>query len=213
MRDTHTKGEIMENTQQPRTFTGFDQKIGWGTRIAYAGGDVACNIVFGMIGTLLTLFYSDYALVNMTAIGTIMLCSRVFDGFSDVVMGILVEKTHSRFGKARPWLLWMSVPFCLSAVLMFTIDPSWGDVAKIAYVAITYNFCTTICYTAINLPYGTLSTLMTRSSHQRDMLGNVRMGLSPLGKIISVVATLPLVKLLGKSIKLILFSIKIIPLF
>ena len=185
--------------QQNRTFAGFDQKIGWGTRLAYAGGDVACNVVFGMIGTLLTLFYSDYALVNMTAIGTIMLCSRVFDGFSDVVMGILVEKTHSRFGKARPWLLWMSVPFCVSAVLLFTIDPNWGDVAKIIYVAITYNFCTTICYTAINLPYGTLSTLMTRSSHERDMIGNVRMGLSPIGKIIAVVATLPLVKLMGDN--------------
>lgn len=194
----------MENAinaqQQGRVFTGFEEKIGWGKRIAYAGGDVACNIVFGMIGTLLTLFYSDYALINMTAIGTVMLLSRVFDGCSDIIMGIIVEKTHSRFGKARPWLLWMSLPFCISAVALFTIDPSWGEWTKIIYVAVTYNFCNTICYTAINLPYGTLSTYMTRSSHERDMLGNVRMGLSPLGKIIAVVATLPLVKLMGDDV-------------
>ncbi len=177
-------------------------KISWPVRLAYAGGDVACNVVFGMIGTLLTMFYTDYALITAGTIGIIMLVSRIFDGFSDVIMGIIVEKTHSRFGKARPWLLWMSIPFCLSAVLLFTVpgvgvkgDPWY----KVLYVFITYNFCTTVCYTAINLPYGTLSTLMTDKSYQRDMLGNVRMGLSPLGKIIAVVATLPLVKLMGNN--------------
>ncbi|MCQ2796576.1 MAG: MFS transporter [Bacilli bacterium] len=189
------------NTQstQGRTFNGFDQKINWGTRLAYAGGDVACNIVFGMIGALLTSFYTDTVMIDAAIIGYIMLGSRVFDGFSDIIMGIVVEKTHSRWGKARPWLLWMSIPFCLSAVLLFTVPqgagvPLWG---KILYIAVTYNFCTTICYTAINLPYGTLSTLMTRSSHERDMLGNVRMGLSPLGKILAVTFTPILVGAMG----------------
>jgi len=180
----------------------IEGRISWPTRVAYAGGDVACNIVFGMIGTLLTMFYTDYAFISAGTIGIIMLVSRIFDGFSDVIMGIIVDKTHSRFGKARPWLLWMSLPFCISAVLLFTVpgvgvkgDPWY----KVLYVFITYNFCTTICYTAINLPYGTLSTLMTDKSHERDMLGNVRMGLSPIGKIIAVVATLPLVTLMGNN--------------
>lgn len=188
-----------KNTQQGRTFSGFDQKISWGVRLAYAGGDVACNIVFGMIGTLLTIFYTDTAHITAAAIGYVMLGSRVFDGFSDIIMGIIVEKTHSRFGKARPWLLWMSIPFCVSAVLLFTVPKVSEDMmwVKILYVAVTYNFCTTICYTAINLPYGTLSTFMTRSSHERDMLGNVRMGLSPLGKILAVSFTLPLVGMMG----------------
>lgn len=189
------------NTQQTkkRTFNGFDQKINWGIRLAYAGGDVACNIVFGMIGALLTSFYTDTIGITPAIIGYIMLGSRVFDGVSDIIMGIVVEKTHSRFGKARPWLLWMSIPFCLSAVLLFTV-PRGGGVplwAQILYITVTYNFCTTVCYTAINLPYGTLSTLMTRSSHERDMLGNVRMGLSPLGKILAVTCTPILVGVMG----------------
>ncbi|MCQ2753019.1 MAG: MFS transporter [Bacilli bacterium] len=179
----------MATQTQTRAYVSPEDKIKWGTRFAYAGGDVACNIVFGMIGAVLTIFYTDTAHISAAAIGYVMLGSRVFDGVSDVIMGIVVEKTHSRWGKARPWLLWMSIPFCVSAVLLFTVPKTDAQWIKILYVAITYNFCNTICYTAINLPYGTLSTYMTRSSHERDMLGNIRMGLSPLGKILGVTCT------------------------
>ena len=186
--------------QKGRSAVGFDGHIAWPVRLAYAGGDVACNIVFGMVGTLLTFFYTDYAGLSAAIVGYIMLGSRVFDGFSDIIMGIIVEKTDSRFGKARPWLLWMSLPFCISAVLLFTVPVGETNAwYKILYVIITYNFCTTVCYTAINLPYGTLSTLMTDKSSERDALGNVRMGLSPLGKIIAVSFTLTMVTAFGDN--------------
>ena len=81
-----------------------------GTRISYGLGDTACNIVFGMISALLTLFYTDYAGVAVATVGLAMLVSRVFDGFSDVVMGVLVSKTKTKWGKARPWILWMAIP-------------------------------------------------------------------------------------------------------
>lgn len=191
----------MEQTvkKSKRTFNGFDGHIRWGTRLAYAGGDVACNIVFGMVGTLLTYYYTKCASIPIATVGIVMLVSRVFDGISDVVMGIIVDKTKSRFGKARPWLLWMAVPFAASAILLFCVPQVGEDLmwVKILYMFVTYNFCSTICYTAINLPYGTLSTFMTDKSHERDMLGNVRMGLSPIGKIIAVSFTLPLVKIFG----------------
>ncbi len=171
-------------------------KLSWGVRLSYAGGDVACNVVFGMVGTLLTLFYTDYVGINPAIVGLIMLASRVFDGFSDLVMGIIVEKTNSKWGKSRPWILWMSVPYALSAILLFTVPHTQGMVQAI-YIFVTYNFCTTVCYTAINLPYGSLSAMMTRISSERDMLSVVRMGLSPIGKIIAVTCTTPLVKLFG----------------
>ena len=164
----------------------------------YAGGDVACNVVFGMVGTLLTLFYTDYVGVAAASVGLIMLLSRFFDGFSDMIMGIIVEKTNSKWGKSRPWILWMSVPYALSAILLFTVPHTMGVVQSI-YIFVTYNFCTTVCYTAINLPYGSLSAMMTRVSSERDMLSVVRMGLSPLGKIIAVTCTTPLVKLFGND--------------
>jgi len=125
-----------------------------------------------------------------------MLLSRLFDGVSDLIMGVIVERTNSRWGKSRPWILWMSVPFALSAVLLFTVPHTTG-LLQFLYLFVTYNFCTTVCYTAINLPYGSLSAMMTRVSSERDMLSVVRMGLSPIGKIIAATCTLPIVKLFG----------------
>ena len=173
-----------------------NHKLSWGTRIAYGSGDVACNVVFGMVATVLTLFYTDYAGVSVASVGLVLLISRMFDGVSDVIMGFIVEKTHSKWGKSRPWILWMSVPFAISAVLLFTV-PHTTELLQFIYMLVTYNFCTTVCYTAINLPYGSLSTMMTRLSEERDMLSIVRMGMSPVGKIIAVSLTLPLVKLFG----------------
>ena len=83
-------------------------------------------------------------------------------------------------------------------LLLFTVPHTMGMVQAI-YIFVTYNFCTTVCYTAINLPYGSLSAMMTRISSERDMLSVVRMGLSPLGKIIAVTCTTPLVKLFGND--------------
>ena len=173
--------------------------LGWGTRIAYGLGDTACNVVFGMITALLTLFYTDYCGISVVTVGMVMLISRIFDGSSDVIMGIIVSKTKSKWGKARPWILWMSVPYVLCAVAMFCVPHTSSTTIQFWYIFVTYNLCTTVCYTAINVPYGTLSTMMTRSSHERDLLSIVRMALSPVGKIIAVTFTMPVVKLFGDN--------------
>lgn len=175
-----------------------DGKIRWSTRFAYGCGDTACNVVFGMISTLLTLFYTDYVGVNAATIGIVMLISRIFDGVSDAIMGLIVERTNSKWGKSRPWILWMCVPFAISAVLLFAVPHSTVTVQAI-YIFITYNFVNTVCYTAINLPYSSLSAMMTRSSSERDMLSVVRMGLSPFGRILAVTCTMPVVKLFGND--------------
>lgn len=173
--------------------------LGWGTRVAYGLGDTACNVVFGMITALLTLFYTDYCGISVVTVGMVMLISRIFDGSSDVIMGIIVSKTKSKWGKARPWILWMSVPYVLCAVAMFCVPHTSSTTIQFWYIFVTYNLCTTVCYTAINVPYGTLSTMMTRSSHERDLLSIVRMALSPVGKIIAVTFTMPVVKLFGDN--------------
>ena len=172
-------------------------KLSWLTRIAYGLGDTAQNIVWGAM-SILTFFYTDYAGIDPAMVGLVFLISRCFDGFSDVIMGFIVERTNSKWGKSRPWILWTSVPFALSIVLIYTV-PQGSSALQFAYLFVTYNFCTTVCYTALNLPYGSLSAMMTRISKERDMLSITRMTLSPLGKILSVSATLPLVKMFGDN--------------
>ena len=111
--------------------------LGWGTRISYGLGDTACNIVFGMITALLTLFYTDYCGIPVVTVGLVMLISRIFDGSSDVIMGIIVSKTKSKWGKARPWILWMSVPYVLCAVAMFCVPHSSSTTVQFWYIFVT----------------------------------------------------------------------------
>ena len=172
------------------------EKLSWKVRLSYGCGDTACNVVYGMISTVLTLFYTDYVGVSPATVGLVMLLSRIFDGGSDVIMGLIVQKTNSKWGKSRPWVLWISLPYTLAAVLLFTV-PHSTNLVQFLYIFVTYNLCTTVCYTAINVPYGSLSAMMTRSSGERDMLSIVRMGMSPFGRILAVTCTLPLVKVFG----------------
>ncbi len=172
-------------------------KLSWMTRIAYGLGDTAQNVVWGAM-SILTFFYTDYAGIDAAMVGLVMLLSRCFDGVSDVIMGFIVEKTNSKWGKSRPWILWTSLPFAISIVLIYTV-PQTSTALQFAYIFVSYNFCTTVCYTALNLPYGSLSAMMTRVSKERDMLSITRMALSPLGKILAVSATLPLIKVFGDT--------------
>lgn len=185
---------LSTQTQQPDA---SELRLSWRNRLAYGCGDTACNIVMaGMVNSLLTLFYTDYAGVPIATVGLVMLISRFFDGSSDVIMGIIVEKTKSKWGKARPWILWMSIPYVICSIALFTI-PQTTATLQFWYIFITYNLLATVCYTAINVPYGTLSAMMTRSSHERDMLSIVRMSLAPVGRLIAVTLSLPIVKLFG----------------
>ena len=177
---------------------GQQQRISWMTRIAYGLGDTAQNVVWGAM-SILTFFYTDYAGIDPAAVGLVMLLSRCFDGVSDIVMGFFVEKTNSRWGKSRPWILWSSIPFAISMVLIYAVPQGVSSTMQFAYIFVTYNLCTTVVYTMLNLPYGSLSAMMTRSSQERDMLSIVRMTLSPFGKILAVSATLPLIKFFGDT--------------
>lgn len=150
-----------------------------------------------MVNSLLTLFYTDYANVPIATVGLVMLISRFFDGSSDVIMGVLVNRTHSQWG-ARPWILWMAIPYVICSISLFCV-PQTSTSLQFWYIFVTYNLLATVCYTAINVPYGTLSTLMTRSSHERDMLSIIRMSIAPVGRLIAVTLSLPLVKLLGDT--------------
>lgn len=168
-------------------------------RFSYGCGDFGCNIIYTAMSAFLMIYYTDYAGVNALAVGTIMMVSRIFDGVSDIIMGILVDRTKSRFGKARPWLLRMCVPFAVSGVLLFSVPTSWAAMPKLVYVFITYNLVSTVIYTAINVPYSALNALMTQDPYERSVLSIFRNLLATAGTLTINLCTLPLVEYFGDN--------------
>lgn len=168
-------------------------------RFSYGCGDFGCNIIYTAMSVYLMFYYTDYAGVSSAAVGIIMLISRVFDGISDIVMGVIVDRTKSRFGKARPWLLRMCIPFAISGILLFSVPTAWPSTAKLVYVFVTYNLVSTIIYTAINVPYSALNALMTQDPYERSVLSIFRNLLATAGTLTINTFTLPLVEKFGDN--------------
>ena len=173
------------------------EKIGLWEYCCYGFGDFGCSIVYYLVLSISTYYYTNVVGLSAALVGTIIAVSSCFDGITDVLIGFIVDRTHSRFGKARAWVLWMIVPFGVSLVLCYMVPENATTMLKALYVFITYNLAVTIVYTAINLPYGTLSTLMTRDREQRGLINVFRMTFSAVGGMIAVSAALPLVKAFG----------------
>lgn len=168
-------------------------------RFSYGCGDFGCNIIYTAMSAFLMFYYTDYAGVSALAVGTIMMVSRIFDGVSDIIMGVIVDRTKSRFGKARPWLLRMCIPFAVSGVLLFSVPTSWAATPKLVYVFITYNLVSTVIYTAINVPYSALNALMTQDPYERSVLSIFRNLLATAGTLIINMCTLPMVEYFGDN--------------
>lgn len=150
-------------------------KISFWERFSYGCGDLGCNIIYSAMSAFMLYYYTDYIKVSALTVGTIMLFSRLLDGIVDLAMGVIVDRTKSRFGKCRPWILRMTIPFAISAVLLFSVPSSFGDTGKIVYIFITYNLVSAVIYTAINVPYATLNALITQDQYERSVLSIFRM--------------------------------------
>lgn len=150
-------------------------------RFAYGLGDYSANLIYSSISAFLLVYYVSVLGVNAEVAASIMAVSKLLDGVSDLVMGRIVDRTKSKWGKARPWILWMCVPLAVCTVLMFSVPASLAGKAQIAYMFLTYNMVSTVFYTAINVPYATLQGLMTTNRYERGLLGNFRMLLATAG--------------------------------
>ena len=167
-------------------------KVPVSEKLAYCFGDPALTLMYTMTTTLLIYFYTNVVGISAGAVGMIMLVSRVFDGFSDVLMGTIIDRTHSKYGKSRIWILRLAVPYALAAVVLFTM-PGLGPTGKIIYAFVTYNIMNTVVYTAISQPFHALGSLMSRDRRERDVICNVRMVLSITASMVITAFTLPLI--------------------
>ena len=173
-----------------------DDKLSLGEKLSYSMGEVATCAMFALFTTLLVFFYTDVVGVSPATVGLIIAVSQVFNGISDIAAGFLVDRTRSKYGRVRVWLLRMAVPYTVAAVLLMTV-PKVGAMAQAIYIFFTYNLMLTVVYTLTQLPYATLVTYMTRNQHERAQANIIRMAISPLANMAMTLGFLPLVELLG----------------
>lgn len=166
-------------------------------KIGYASGDVASNFYWRVFDVFLFIFYTDIFGLSAGAVGTMMLVTRIIDAFSDPMMGALADRTNTRFGKFRPYLLWGIIPIAAAGVLTFTV-PDFNDTNKLIWAYATYIFMM-LAYTFINVPYGALLGVITGNSQQRTTLTSFRFIGAFTGGSIVAALTPELVNYLGSG--------------
>ena len=149
-------------------------KPSWREIISIALGDGGCNLVWTTIGSYLTLYYTDSVGLAAATIGTLMLLTRLLDGISDLIMGSIIDRTHTRWGEARPWILWTAIPMGLGLVLMFSVPGSLTSGGKLTYACISYVIMAVVVYTACNLAYNTLLSLEAPNPKDRVTMSSIR---------------------------------------
>jgi GPH family glycoside/pentoside/hexuronide:cation symporter len=158
----------MGNTNNT-TVTASAGKMTWRNHIGYGVGQGGGGLIYTLGTTFLLVYYTNVAHIDPAISATIILVSKVLDGLSDLLMGYIIDRTRSRFGKARPWLLRFCFPTILCLIATFSVPESLVGVAQVAYVFITYNLFTTVCYTVITVSYNSLNSLITTDQYERGV--------------------------------------------
>ncbi|MGB1129021.1 MAG: MFS transporter [Haloferula sp.] len=175
------------------------EKLRVGEKLGYGLGDTASNIFFFGVNVWIFYYYTEICHIPPATVGTLLLLPRIWDAISDPLMGLVADRTRTRFGTYRPYLLWMAVPFGLAGYLTFA-NPDFGDSGKLIYAYVTYIALMT-AYTAINVPYSALMGVMTPSSTERTKLSTFRFIGAFSGQLIISLTFLPLVLALGDGDK------------
>ena len=146
----------------------------WYHKIGYGSGDVAGNVVYALLTAFVMYYLTDTIGLSMGMVGTLMALSKVFDGITDIFFGRLIDKTHTKMGKARPWMLWMYIGCAVALVACFALPVSWGQTAQYIFFFITYTLLNAVFFTANNIAYASLTALITKNTNERVQLGSVR---------------------------------------
>lgn len=172
-------------------------KLSFKEKFSYGLGDLASNCIWAVILSYLTFYYTDIFGISAAAVGTMFLIARAWDAVNDPLMGIVADRTCSKWGRYRPWLLWMAVPYGVIGILTFT-TPDLPYNAKLVYAYVTY-IALGMVYTAVNIPYGVLGAAMTQDPDERTSLNVYRMFFAMFGGLLINVLTLPMISALGNG--------------
>ncbi|MCG8581800.1 MAG: MFS transporter [Bacteroidales bacterium] len=169
----------------------MSDKVTLKEKIGYGFGDAASSMFWKIFSIFLPIFYTDVFGISAAAVGTMLLVTRIWDTANDPLMGVLCDRTNTRWGKFRPYLLWIAAPFGIAGLLMFT-TPDFGLSGKLIYAYITYTLMMMV-YTAINVPYASLLGVMSPVSDDRTAFASYRMAFAFAGSILVVLIYQPLV--------------------
>ncbi|HXU83973.1 MAG TPA: glycoside-pentoside-hexuronide (GPH):cation symporter, partial [Polyangia bacterium] len=170
-------------------------KLSWSEKVGYALGDTASNFYWKTFEFFLLIFYTDVFGLTPAVAGTLFLFTRICDAISDPIMGALADRTRTRWGRFRPYLLWMALPIAVAGVLTFS-TPDLDSRGKTIYAFLTYGLMM-LAYTAINIPYSALMGVTTPDSEDRTSLSSLRFIGGFTGGVVVVAATPWLVRILG----------------
>lgn len=169
----------------------------WPERISYGLSDAADNLVFQMMTTYLLFFYTDVYGLSTSAAAILFVVARLADVVESLIIGVMIDHTHSRFGKSRPFFLWYALPYVLFAVLTF-VTPNFGATGKLVWAYVTY-LGLGFFYTAVNLPITSILPALSQNERELTLLGVIRQFFGSSVQIIVAVFTLPLVALFGQG--------------
>lgn len=166
-------------------------------KIGYGFGDMASSMFWKLFGSYLMIFYTDVFGMPAAVVGTMFLVTRVWDSAFDPIVGVIADRTHSRWGNFRPYLLYLAVPFALIGVFTF-MTPDLSNAGKIIYAYITYSLMMMV-YSAINVPYASLLGVMSPEPKDRNILSTYRMTFAYIGSFIALLLFMPMVNYFSKG--------------
>ena len=172
------------------------QKMSMMQIVGYGSGCLGANLMNNTVSSFISFYYTEVAGLPLAVVGVILLACRLLDGVSDLVMGAVVERTYTKEGKARPWVKRMAIPFGLSIFLMF-FSPSFGMTGKIIWAVCTYVAGIAVIYTAVMVPYNTLSAVSTEDVDERTKLVTARNMFGFVGPLAIGAISMPVVNFLG----------------
>lgn len=173
--------------------------LNWKNKLGYGTGDIAGNVIYAFLSTFMMFYLTDTVGMNVGVVGTLIALSKLFDAVTDLFFGYLLDRTHTKMGKARPWMLFGYVGCATLLAAIFMIPENWGDTAKYAYFFISYTLLNAVFYTANNISYATLTALITKNTSERVQLGSIRYMFAFATTMIIQAVTIDVVTGLGGS--------------
>ena len=174
--------------------------LNWYNKIGYGAGDIAGNCVYALLTAFMMIYLTDTIGLNMGIISTLIAASKVFDGVTDFFFGRMIDKTHTKMGKARPWMLWPYIGCAITLVACFSIPTSWGQTAQYIFFFLSYTLLNAVFFTANNIAYASLTALITKNTSERVQIGSFRFIFAFATKIVIEAVTVFAVTWLGGGV-------------